>query len=45
MPGYHEKFGEIRTGGLLLIYYWLHIVAGWVVCTFLVAALTGLIRR
>ena len=27
------------------IYFWMHIVAGWVLSTVIVASLTGLIKR
>jgi hypothetical protein len=32
------------TGGLLRIYYWIHITAGWVLSALWVGALTGLVK-
>ena len=35
----------VRNGGLLRAYLWIHIVAGWILSTLIVAAVTGIIRR
>jgi hypothetical protein len=40
---WREK-GFLTTGGLLRIYFWIHIIAGWILTTLLVGALTGLIK-
>jgi hypothetical protein len=32
------------TGGALRVYFWIHIIAGWILTTLLVGALTGLIK-
>jgi len=42
LPGDGRKW--FTTGGLLRLYYWIHIVAGWVLTTLLVGALAGLIK-
>lgn len=34
----------LTTGGLLRIYFWIHIIAGWILTTLLVGAFTGLIK-
>ena len=36
---------KYRTGALLRWYFWLHIVAGWVLTSLWVAGFTGLVRR
>ena len=36
---------QSRRGGLLRIYLWLHISLGWILTTFWVAGLTGLVRK
>lgn len=36
---------KVRTGGLLLAYFWLHILFGWVFTSLWVAGFTGLVRR
>jgi hypothetical protein len=35
----------LKTGALLRWYFWLHIVAGWVLTSLWVAGFTGLVRR
>ncbi len=35
----------VRTGGLLLLYLWVHIAAGWVLSTLFVVGLTGMVRK
>ncbi len=39
------RWFTIKTGGLLLLYTWVHIVAGWVLSTLLVLGLTGMVRK
>ena len=34
-----------RRGGLLRIYFWIHIIFGWVLTTLWVAGFTGLVRK
>ncbi|HEX3720664.1 MAG TPA: hypothetical protein VH595_22160 [Verrucomicrobiae bacterium] len=34
----------LTGGGLLRLYYWIHLIAGWILTTLLVGALTGLIK-
>jgi hypothetical protein len=34
----------LTGGGLLRFYYWIHLIAGWILTTLLVGALTGLIK-
>lgn len=36
---------EVRWGGVLLAYFWLHIILGWVFTSLWVAGFTGLVRR
>jgi hypothetical protein len=36
---------RFRWGGLLRVYFWLHLVSGWILTTLLVAGFTGLVRR
>jgi hypothetical protein len=35
---------NIKAGGLLRLYLWVHITMGWAITMLLVAGLTGLIR-
>jgi hypothetical protein len=36
---------RFRWGGLLRIYFWVHIIFGWILTTLWVAGFTGIIRR
>ena len=36
---------RFRWGGLLRIYFWVHIIFGWILTTLWVAGFTGLVRR
>jgi hypothetical protein len=36
---------RLNLGSLLRLYFWLHIIAGWILTTLLVVGLTGLVRR
>lgn len=36
---------KVRRGGLLLAYFWLHILLGWVFTSLWVASFTGLVRQ
>jgi hypothetical protein len=36
---------EDGWGVSLCIYRWVHIISGWVLTTFFIAALTGLVRK
>ncbi|MBE9136459.1 hypothetical protein IQ254_04465 [Nodosilinea sp. LEGE 07088] len=36
---------DVRCGGLLLVYFWIHILLGWVFTSLWVAGFSGLIRR
>jgi hypothetical protein len=38
------KWFRLRTGGLLRLYLWFHIILGWVLSTLFVVGLSGLIR-
>lgn len=35
---------SMHTGGLLRIYFWIHLITGWVLTMLLVAGLSGLVR-
>jgi hypothetical protein len=39
-----SKRAILTTGALLRIYFWIHIIAGWILTTLLVGALAGLIK-
>lgn len=41
---FNIKGMALRTGGLLRLYLWIHIVMGWALTTLLVVGLTGLVR-
>jgi len=43
--GDYLPYVKFRWGGLLRIYLWVHIIAGWILTTLWVAAFTGIIRR
>ncbi|NMF86841.1 hypothetical protein [Nodosilinea sp. P-1105] len=36
---------DVRCGGLLLFYFWIHILLGWIFTSLWVAGFSGLIRR
>jgi hypothetical protein len=36
---------NLRWGGVLRIYYWVHLVLGWIVNTLWIAGFTGIVRR
>ncbi|HET6422650.1 MAG TPA: hypothetical protein VFG20_03140, partial [Planctomycetaceae bacterium] len=38
-------FWSPRPGELLRVYLWLHVVAGWLLTSLLVAGLTGLVQH
>jgi hypothetical protein len=38
-------FLKARSGQLLLWYFWVHILAGWILTTLWVAGFTGLVRN
>ena len=43
--GSEMRILKIRTGGLLSLYMWVHIIVGWILTTLFVVGLTGLARR
>lgn len=50
LPNAHKgrallSIGWLRTGSLLNLYHWFHIIAGWVLTTLLVVGLSGLVRK
>jgi hypothetical protein len=38
------KFSRLTQGSLLRAYFWIHIIAGWILTTLWVGGLTGLIK-
>jgi len=42
---YRSNIFELRTGGLLCLYMYLHIFLGWMLTSLLIVGLTGLLRR